>query len=469
MDISQYRKMFTEKSAEIFDIANAFEILHAEKLEGEVIFHVTDEKTSLLKKAGDMVVRENNGQTEIDIYTGGEKERDRWRKTGGRIASWMKSHCPESAALDCGPANRRELLVGLFLGAYEFSKYKEAKKEVSGPLSVVMDKADFDEVKIICDAQNMAREWAHEPASVINPWTLSDRARSFAMVYGLECTVIDDEQLKKMGAGAIVAVGQGSRTPSRMIILQYPGTKPGKPVVLVGKAITFDSGGLSLKTTQGMPTMKYDKSGAMAVLGILRAAVMLKLETPVTGVICAAENMPDGGAYRPDDIIRSLSGKTIEIRSTDAEGRLVLADGLTYAQQNLDPRCIIDYATLTGACVVALGGTRAGCICTDDAMFSGLFASGEKTQERIWRLPSDEDYFNALKSPDADLKNSSGGREAGACVAGMFLKTFINEGMPWAHLDIAGTAYNMDGSAYFVPGSTGFGVRLTIDWLKSLQ
>ena len=454
---------------DIFDIAKAFEILQAEKPEGDVIFHVTDQKTDLLKKAGDMVVRTADGQTEIDVFAGDEKTRDRWRRIGGKIASWMKAHCPKSAALDCGPADQRELLVGLMLGAYEFSKYKEAPEESSGPISVLMDKADFDEVKIICDAQNMAREWAHEPASVINPWTLSDRAEAFAQVYGLNCTILDDEQLRKMGAGAIVAVGQGSKTPSRMIILEYPGTKPGKPVVLVGKAITFDSGGLSLKTVQGMPNMKYDKCGAMAVFGILRAAALLKLETPVTGVICAAENMPDGRSYRPDDILTSLSGKTIEIRSTDAEGRLVLCDGLTYAQQHLDPRCIIDYATLTGACVVALGHTRAGCICTDDELFSGLFASGEKTQERIWRMPTDEDYLEPIKSPDADLKNSSGAREAGTCVAGMFLKSFINEGMPWAHLDIAGTAYNMDGSAYLSPGATGFGVRLTVDWLKSIR
>jgi leucyl aminopeptidase len=452
----------------IINIANAFEILQADKPESDLVFHVTDQKTGLLKKAGDMAVCVNGGKTDIDVYAGDEKTRDRWRKTGGWIASWMKSHCPESASVDCGPADKRELLVGLLLGAYEFSKYKEAPKETPGKLTVIMEKPDFDEVKAICGAQNMAREWAHEPASVINPWTLSDRAEAFAQVYGLNCTVLDDEQLRKMGAGAIVAVGQGSKTPSRMIILEYPGTKPGKPVVLVGKAITFDSGGLSLKTTLGMPDMKYDKCGAMAVFGILRAAAELKLETPVTGVICAAENMPDGQSYRPDDILISLSGKTIEIKSTDAEGRLVLCDGLTYAQQNLDPRCIIDYATLTGACLVAFGSTRAGCMCTDDEMFSGLFASGEKTQERIWRLPSDEDYLDKLKSTEADLKNS-GGREAGACVAGMFLKSFINEGMPWAHLDIAGTAYINESSAYYVPGATGFGIRLTVDWLKGLQ
>ena len=452
---------------EIFDIANAFEIVQAERAEGEIIFHVTDQKSALLKKAGDMSVCVNEGKTEIDVYCGDEKARDRWRRTGGKIAAWMKSHCPKSAAVDPGPADKRELLVGLLLGAYEFSKYKEAPKETPGPLSVVMDKADFDEVKIICDAQNMAREWAHEPASVINPWTLSDRAEAFAQVYGLNCTILDDEQLREMGAGAITAVGQGSKTPSRMIILEYPGTKPGKPVVLVGKAITFDSGGLSLKSTTGMPDMKYDKCGAMAVLGILRAAAQLKLETPVTGVICAAENMPSGKAYRPDDILRSLSGKTIEIKSTDAEGRLVLADGLTYAQQNLDPRCIIDYATLTGACVVAFAGVRAGCMCTDDELFNGLFASGEKNQERIWRLPTDEDYLELLKTSEADIKNS-GGREGGVCTAGMFLKSFINEGMPWAHLDIAGTAYDLKGSAYLSPGATGFGVRLTVEFLRSL-
>ena len=452
---------------EIFDIRNAFEILCADRPEGDVIIRVTDEKSTLLKKAGDSVLHEKDGKPELVFYAGDAKVRDRWRRAGGKIAAWIKAHAPASAGLVCGPADCRELLVGLLLGAYEFSKYKEPPKEVPGPLSVVMDKADFDEVKAICDAQNMAREWAHEPAAVINPWTLSDRAEAFAEKYGLKCTVLDDRQLAEMGAGAIVAVGQGSQTPSRMIILEYPGTKPGKPVVLVGKAITFDSGGYSIKPSASMPDMKYDKCGAMAVLGILRAAARLKLEVPVTGVICAAENMLSEKSYRPDDILRSLSGKTIEVKSTDAEGRLVLADGLTYAQKHLDPRCIIDYATLTGACVVAFGHTRAGLMCPDDALFAGLFASGEKTQERVWRLPCDEDYAERLKSPDADLKNS-GGREGGVCTAGMFLKAFVDEGMPWAHMDIAGTAYNMDGSDYFVPGSTGFGVRLTIDWLKNL-
>ena len=453
---------------EIFDIQNAFEILQGDKAEGELVFHVVDEKTGLLQKAGDMTVCCADGKTEISVFTGGPQKKDRWRKTGGKIASWIKCHAPKSAVLDCGPADKRELLVGLLLGAYEFSKYKKPVKEVPGPLTVVLPKADFDEVKTICDAQNMAREWAHEPASVINPWTLSDRAEAFAARYGLKCTVLDDKQLKEMGAGAIVAVGQGSKTPSRMIILEYPGTKQEKPVVLVGKAITFDSGGLSLKSSTGMPDMKYDKCGAMAVLGILRAAAELKLETPVTGVICAAENMPSSNAYRPDDILRSLSGKTIEIKSTDAEGRLVLADGLTYAQQHLNPRCIIDYATLTGTCVVALGHIRAGLMCTDDEMCSGLFASGEKTQERVWRLPLDEEYGEKLKSPDADLKNS-GGREGGTSSSAMFLKEFIEDGMPWAHLDIAGTAYNLDGSDYLVPGATGYGVRLTVDWLRNLS
>ncbi len=453
---------------EIFDVKNAFEILQGDKPEGKIIFHVVDEKTDLLKKAGDMVMTCADGMTDISVYSGGPDKRDRWRKTGGKIAAWIKSHAPESAALDCGSADKRELLVGLLLGAYEFSKYKKPVKEVPGPLTVVMPKADFDEVKTVCDAQNMAREWAHEPASVINPWTLSDRANAFADKYGLKCTILDDRQLREMGAGAIVAVGQGSETPSRLIVLEYAGTKPGKPVVLVGKALTFDSGGLSLKSTTGMPDMKYDKCGAMAVFGILRAVSQLKLETPVTGVICAAENMPSSKAYRPDDILRSLSGKTIEIKSTDAEGRLVLADGLTWAQQNLDPCCMIDYATLTGACVVALGHVRAGLMCTDDEMFSGLYASGEKTQERVWRMPMDEDFAEKLKSPDADLKNS-GGRDGGTCTAGMFLKAFVEDGMPWAHMDIAGTAYNMDGSDYFVPGATGFGVRITVDWLRSLN
>ncbi len=451
---------------DIFDITPTFSINYSAEPKGAVEFVVTDEKSELLKEAGDTVVTPNGDKTVVTIYTGGKKASDRWRKTGGRIAAWMKSKCPASAAIDLTGTNERETLVGLFLGGYDFDRYKKPAEEHPGALEVKMDKAAFDEVKIICDAANMARDWAHEPACVINPWTLSDRCVEFAKKFGLKCTVLDDKQLREMGAGAIVAVGQGSKTPSRMIILEYAGNGEGKPVALVGKSLTFDAGGYSIKSA--MKGMKYDKCGAMAVLGILRAASELKLKTPLVGVICAAENMVSDKSYLVDDIVTSLSGKTIEITNTDAEGRLVLADGLTYVQRNYSPRCVLNYCTLTGACVVAFGHVRAGVMCTDDKLFSELNASADQTRELIWRLPNDEDFLETMKSHEADIVNS-GGREGGLCTAGIFLKSFIDEGMPWAHFDIAGTAYNDNGNAYLVPGATGFGVRLTVDWLRGLE
>jgi len=323
----------------------------------------------------------------------------------------------------------------------------------------------------ICAAVNLSRDWAHEPANIINPLTLTERASAIAKQYNLGCTVLDEKQLDAMGAGAIVAVGKGSATPSRLIILEYPGNNPpsgAKPVVLVGKALTFDTGGYSIKDTANIQTMKYDKCGGLTVIATLRAAAELKLETPVIGVIGAAENMISGEAYRPDDIIRSLSGKTIEIISTDAEGRLVLADSLTYAQQKFQSRAIIDLATLTGGVVVALGRNRAGLMSNDDRLAQQLFNAGEQTSEKLWRLPLDDEYFKLIKGDDADIKNS-GGREGHAILGGMFLKQFINEGNAWAHLDIAGMADSPKDLPYCPKGGTGFGVRLLIQFLENLD
>lgn len=272
-----------------------------------------------------------------------------------------------------------------------------------------------------------------------------------------------------MGAGALLAVGQGSRTPSRLIILEYDGADPqAQPVVVVGKAITFDTGGYSLKDRTGMVGMKFDKSGGADVLGLMQALAALKLPQRVIGIIAAAENMVSGEAYRPNDIITSLSGKTIEIISTDAEGRLVLADALTYAQQHYQPRAMLDLATLTGGVVVALGKLRAGLFCNDDALAEALVASGERTRERLWRLPLDEEYAELIKGEDSDLRNSSQQRGAHPIVGGIFLKQFVADGIPWAHLDVAGTADTDKEKPYLAKGSTGFGIRLILDYLERL-
>jgi leucyl aminopeptidase len=268
-----------------------------------------------------------------------------------------------------------------------------------------------------------------------------------------------------MGAGALLSVGKGSRTPSRLIVLEYPGKVPEAntdPVVLVGKAITFDTGGYSIKDTSGIQGMKYDKCGGLAVIATLWAAAQLKLKTPLIGLIPAAENMISSEAYRPDDILTSLSGKTIEVLSTDAEGRLVLADALTYAQRMFKPRAVIDLATLTGGVVVALGHIRAGMMANDDRLAGQLLSAGEAAYERLWRLPLDEEYFELIKGDEADIKNS-GGREGAPIFGGIFLKQFVDDQVPWAHLDIAGMASPSKDLPYCPQGATGSGVRLLLE------
>jgi len=316
-------------------------------------------------------------------------------------------------------------------------------------------------IAAITSAVNLARDWAHEPAHIINPLTLAERLIVLAEHDHLKITILDEKDLEKIGAGAILNVGKGSATPARLIMLEYPGQNPDpgvKPVVLVGKALTFDSGGYSIKSTEGIQGMKYDKCGGMTVAATLHLVSQLKFKNPVIGVIAAAENMISGAAYRPDDILRTLSGKTVEIISTDA---------LTYTQNTYQPKAIIDLATLTGGVVVALGRVRAGLMSNNDELAAQLFAAGEATSERLWRLPLDEDYAKLIKGDDADLKNS-GGREGHAIIGGMFLKQFVQDDIPWAHLDIAAMADANKELPYCPKGATGFGVRLLIQYLESL-
>lgn len=406
-----------------------------------------------------------------------------FRQAGGGLAKWIAQNQVSRAHVDVASLNSLgvagdipALLEGLLLGSFRFDRYKKTDEapvcvlELHSQQAAVLEKI-VERSEKICAAVNMARDWEHEPANIIDPITLSARAQTLAAQYGLRCTILDDKQLEAMGAGAIVAVGRGSATPSRLIILEYAGNNPpagAKPVVLVGKALTFDSGGYSLKDRENILTMKYDKCGGVDVIATLRAAAELKIQTPIVGVIGAAENMVSGDAYLPDDILRSLSGKTIEIISTDAEGRLVLADSLTYAQQKFQPRAIIDLATLTGGVVMSLGHNRAGLMANDDSLAQQLFNAGEQTFERLWRFPLDDEYADLLKGDDADIKNS-GGREAHAIQGGMFLKEFIIEGNPWAHLDIAGTADTAKELPYCQKGATGFGIRLLIQYLENLD
>lgn len=438
------------------------------------------------KQVGDITFIQSSGHYTALISLGSSEEiiPDTYRQAGGKAGKWLRESGAVAVDFDISnedfeadPGALQAFLEGLVLGAYRFSLYKkdtEPTKQIKIYLRTDKNSSALkrmaEQIETVASTIYLARDWAHEPANVINPVTLAERVRALADFAGLKCTVLERQALEAMGAGGIVNVGKGSKTPPQLIILEYPGANPApnaKPVVLVGKALTFDSGGYSLKNTENIQNMKYDKCGGVTVAAALLAAAERKVKTPIVGIISAAENMVSEDAYRPDDIITTLSGKTIEIISTDAEGRLVLADALTYAQRNFKPAAVIDLATLTGAIVISLGHVRAGMMANDDELADCLFKAGEATHERLWRLPLDDDYFKQIKGDDADLKNS-GGRDGGSITAGKFLQQFIEKGTVWAHLDIAGVADLPKDSPYSPKGASGFGIRLLVNYLESL-
>jgi len=362
---------------------------------------------------------------------------------------------------------------GILLGQYRFDKYKTESKTKLKQVSILTNSKEngldkiIKESTIICNSTNYVRDLQTENADVATPLYLEKQARDIAKKQKLKIKVLDEKTLKKMGAGLILAVGKGSKYPPRIIILEYKGNPKSKEkLAIVGKGITFDSGGINLKPTGYIETMKTDMSGAATVLGTIQAAAKLKLKKNLIAVVSTAENAIGSAAYKPGDIFKSLSGKTVEIGNTDAEGRLVLADALTYIEKNLKPSKIIDVATLTGAVIVALGDYVAGMTSTDSKMISSLKEAGENTHERVWELPLYKDYINEVKSDIADFNNMNYGRNAGCIMAAAFLSKFV-EKTPWTHLDIAGTSWLDKPRDYYQKGATGFGVRLLIEYLKN--
>ena len=304
-----------------------------------------------------------------------------------------------------------------------------------------------------------AKEWANRPANHATPTLLADAARSLGKLPNIKCQVLGPKEVEKLAMGSFMAVAQGSDEPLRFIVLRYDGAaKSEAPTVLVGKGITFDSGGISIKPSAEMDEMKFDMCGAASVLGVFRALAELKPAINVVGLIPACENLLNGRAVKPGDVVTSMSGQTIEILNTDAEGRLVLCDALTYAER-FKPRAVVDIATLTGACVVALGAVRSGLFSANDELAAALAAAGDATADLCWRMPLDDDYAEGLKSNFADVANV-GGRAGGAITAAKFLQRFTGK-FPWAHLDIAGTAWK-SGTA---KGATGRPVALLLDYL----
>lgn len=317
----------------------------------------------------------------------------------------------------------------------------------------------FDEATAMVAGIELAKEWGNRPGNHCTPSLLADAARKLAALPQVKCEVLGPKEVEKLGMGAFGAVAQGSAEPLRFIVLRYQGApKDEAPVVLVGKGITFDTGGVSLKPAAEMDEMKFDMCGAASVLGVFRALGDIQPALNVVGLIPSCENMNDGRAIKPGDVVTSMSGQTIEVLNTDAEGRLILCDALNYAKR-FEPAAVIDIATLTGACVIALGGVRSGLFASDDALAAALEAAGEEAQDRCWRMPLDEDYAEGLKSNFADVANIAG-RAGGAITAAKFLQRFAGDFL-WAHLDIAGTAWK-SGSA---KGATGRPVGLLLTYL----
>lgn len=415
------------------------------------------------------------------------------RRSAGAVLRALRKHRIDRAAIllpelkgISAPVAADAIAGGISLAAFDYQEYKgtasKAREKEEKPmkrttLALVSDKASLAKVKaaverakIVCDGQNFARTIASRPGNDINPPSLAKQAQSLAREAGLRCTVMDDRQLARLGMGGILAVGAGSiQTPPRLIVLEHRPARPkGKTILVVGKAITFDAGGISIKPADKMGKMIFDKCGGMAVLGLMYAAAKLKLPVHVVGILASAENVISSKAYRPGDILRMYNGVTVEVTNTDAEGRLVLGDALAWGIEKYRPGAVVDLATLTGGVIVALGKTMAGVMGNSDTLVKELTEAGEAEGEKIWRLPLGEDQRDYMKSECADIMNAAG-REGHPLQGGAFLSYFVpeDESVSWAHLDIAGVADTEKKLPYYAPGATGWGVRTLVRWLES--
>lgn len=409
---------------------------------------------------------------------------ERLRQAAGTATAFLGGKHFTTFAVDLGslPLAGKDLretaqgtAEGIVLAAYRFDRFRTENREelpsVLKEVSFLVEKQGqvreaekgVERARCICRGVAFARDLVNEPGNVKSPDFLAQQAEEMAKDTGLACTILDKAAIEKEGMGALLGVAQGSVREPRFIVLEHRGgTDDARPIVLVGKGVVFDAGGISLKPAEKMDEMKMDMAGGAAVLGTMLAAALLKLPLNLVGIVPAVENLPSGSAIRPGDILTSLSGRTIEVLNTDAEGRLILADALTYAQR-FNPRVVIDLATLTGACIIALGHQATGAMGNHEGLIRQLLRAGEETGERIWQLPLWEEYAAQLKSDIADVKNI-GGRPAGTITAGTFLHKFVGD-VTWAHLDIAGTAWEEKGRHYLTKGATGVGVRLLIRYL----
>jgi leucyl aminopeptidase len=383
-------------------------------------------------------------------------------KTSGAEAIWLS--LSESDPKLCALA-----ALGVRLAAYRFDRYRTRepadKKPTVKTVRVVCEdpkaaKAAFEPLAALADSINFTRDLVSEPANILYPEEFARRVKALES-FGLKVEILGEKEMKALGMGALLGVGQGSARDSQLAILQWNGAADPKaaPVAFVGKGVCFDSGGISIKPAEGMEDMKWDMGGAGAVAGLMRTLAARKAKVNAVGILGLVENMPDGAAQRPGDVVTSLSGQTIEVINTDAEGRLVLADALWYCQDRFKPSLMIDLATLTGAMIIAIGHDYGGLFCNNDELAGRLLAAGLATGDKLWRLPLEPAYDKQIESAIADVKNT-GGRPAGSITAALFLQKFVRD-IPWAHLDIAPIAWKKPSMVATIPeGATGFGVRL---------
>lgn len=393
-----------------------------------------------------------------------------YQKAGGDILAKVQTcgaKVIELHAANLPATMAAEVAYGALLRNWRFDKYRTKLAETSKPtiesLTVVGVAGAVDlwpRYSAIADGVMLTRELVAEPANVIYPESFVERCQHLTDI-GVKITVLDDTEMAKLGMGALLGVAQGSRKPARMLVMEWDGTggTQERPVAFVGKGVTFDTGGISIKPAAGMEDMKWDMGGAGAVAGAMKALAGRKAKAHVVGVCGLVENMPDGNAQRPGDVVTSMSGQTIEVINTDAEGRLVLCDALHWTQEVYNPEYIVDLATLTGAIIISLAHEYAGLFCNDEDMAAKLTASGASSGDELWRMPLGKAYDKMIDSPIADMKNV-GARGGGSITAAQFLQRYIKDGVKWAHLDIAGTAWSDKDGPTFAKGATGYGVRL---------
>tara|TARA_Y100000310_G_scaffold334233_1_gene413533 strand:+ start:64499 stop:65977 length:1479 start_codon:yes stop_codon:yes gene_type:complete len=408
-----------------------------------------------------------------------EFSEERFRKAVGSAAKRAKNLSILNFSLCTHHISLEPYVLGkvvaeaVVLSNYTFDTYKTKDKKKSLESITLCHDSDDAKVKqglhdaeIISSSSNLTRELINTPAADMTPAILAQKAKDACKKSGVKCTIFDEKQIKKLNMNALLAVGSGSANPPRFIVMEHKGKKAKETIVLIGKGVTFDSGGINIKPGSFMKDMKYDMSGSAAVIGTMQAIAQLQLPLHVVGLVATAENMPGNNAYRPGDVIKALNGKTIEVLHTDAEGRVTLTDSLCYAEK-FKPSVVIDLATLTGAVTIALGNVCAAVMGNDDALIKKLQVAGDSTFERVWQLPLYEEFAELNKGAVGDVANIGGwDGKAGSIVAGMFLKEFVPSNAKWMHLDIANKAFSDKDTAYLAKGATGFGVRLLVELLQ---